>query len=103
MSALNITAPAPVGPGFIKVLPSVKMVIVLSFISFSSFVTNWMRKVFLSSLFVSVDGNSDPTIFIFVKFLQKVVDSVSILVLLISIFVSPIRCQSSLVPCLARF
>ena len=32
-----------------------------------------------------------PTLFIFVKFLQKIVDSVSILILLISISVSPIR------------
>ena len=40
-----------------------------------------------------------PTLFIFVKFLQKVVDSVSILVLFIPISVSPIRC--GIVLCLA--
>ena len=38
--ALNITAPEPVGRGFIRLLPSVKMAILLSFISFSSLVTN---------------------------------------------------------------
>ena len=99
--ALNITAPVPVGPGFMKLLQSVMMAVVLSFISFSSLVENLMCKVFLSSVFVS--GNSGPTLFIFVKFLQKVPGSVSILILLISIFVSPVRCESILVPCLGRF
>ena len=60
-----------------------------------------MCKVFLSSLFVSVGGNSGPTLFIFVKFLQKVVVFVSTLILLISIFVSLVRCESSLASCLA--
>ena len=101
--ALNITAPVPVGPGFMKLLQSVMMAIVLSFISFSSLVKNLMCKVFLSSVFVSVGGNSGPTLFIFVKFLQKVPGSVSTLILLISIFVSPVRCESILVPCLGRF
>ena len=62
-----------------------------------------MRKVFLSSLFVSVGGNSGSTLFLFVKFLQKLLGSVSTLILLIPIFVSLIRCESILAPCLAKF